>query len=131
ENIKNGFNIYPINAPYTDSKEVMLDLAAVLGGTFLDSEMYDLEDMQLSQVGFASKVRARRYDAILAGPKEGQEEAVKARAQMLKEQLEGSSSEFEKRSLHSRIAQLENGFAIVKVGAESDTERTRIFDKVE
>lgn len=125
-NLKNGIEIYPINAPFTDSREVMKDLAAVLGAKFVDKDLYDLEDMQLSDVGFAAKIRARRFDAIITG-----NEPVESRVEELKEALDGNLSDFEKKQLQTRIAQLENGFAIVKVGAESDTERKRLFDKVE
>ncbi len=128
QNIQGGFQIYPINAPYTDSREVMLDLQAVLGGQFMDHEMHALEDMQLSDVGFAEKISARRFDAVITGKNP---EKVAARVKKLKEQLTGSESEFESRALKSRIAQLENGFALITVGAESETERKRLFDKVE
>lgn len=130
-NIEAGFSVYPINAPYTDSKEVMLDLAAVLGGQFMDNEQHLLEDMQVSDVGFASKIRAKRYEAIITGQNDSSSEKVQKRIAKLKEQLSGSTSDFESRMLSSRIAQLENGFAVIKVGAESETERKRVFDKVE
>jgi len=130
-NIKQGFEIYPINAPYTDSREVMLDLASVLGGQFYDSETHDLDDMQLSDVGLAQKIRARRYDAIFTGKHGADSDKVQERVAKLEEQLAGSNSDFEKKMLGGRIAQLKNGFALVKVGASSDTERKRIFDKVE
>lgn len=128
ENLKNGFQIYPINAPYTDSREVMLDLEAVLGGKFMDKETTSLEDMQLSDIGFAEKVSARRFDAILTGREDNN---IEKRVDTLKQQLKGSIGDFEARTLKSRIAQLEGGFGLVKVGAESETERKRIFDKVE
>lgn len=131
ENIKVGFEIYPINAPFTDSREVMLDLASVLGGQFLDHEIHSLEDMQLSDIGFAEKIRARRYDAVFTGKHDAASDKVQTRIEKLKEQLKGSGSDFEKKALTSRIAQLEHGFAVVKVGAESETERKRVFDKVE
>jgi len=125
-NAKNGYFVYPLNAAYTNSKEVMIDLASVLGGTFLDHEQYELEDAQLSDVGFASKIRARLYDAVITG-----KEDPANRIATLKEQLSGSVSDFEKKMLTSRIAQLEHGFAVVQVGAENETERKRVFDKVE
>lgn len=130
-NIQNGFNIYPINGPYTDMNEVMKDLAAVLGGQFIDAETHDLADTQYSDLGFAEKIRARRYDAIITGKNSSDSERVQKRLADLKDQLKGSQSDFEKRNLEARIAQLEHGFALIKVGAESDTERKRLFDKVE
>ncbi len=131
ENIKNGNMIYPINAPFTDRDEVMKDLVAVLGGQFMNVETHNLEDMQFSDVGFASKIRARRYDAVITGKNDPDSDKVQKRIEQLEEQLAGSQSDFEKKLLHSRIAQLTNGFALIKVGAESETERKRMFDKVE
>lgn len=132
-NLQNGIEIYPINAPYTDSREVLLDLSAVLGGKFIDHEIHSLEDAQLSDVGFAAKIRARRFDAIITGKTEddAHETRILERIDDLYSTLKGSESDFEKKNLTSRIAQLEHGFALIKVGAESETERKRIFDKVE
>lgn len=130
-NLKNNLEIYPINAPYTDQREVMLDLASVLGGQFLDSEIHDLEDAQLSTVGFAKKIRARRYDAVITGQHDADSEKVQKRINELQETLAGSGSDFERKTISARIAQLQHGFAVVKVGAESETERKRVYDKVE
>ena len=133
ENIKKGgFMVYPLSAPYVNMQERFKDLAAVLGATFFDSESSSLEDMQLSDIGFAKKVIARRYDAILTGQDNEETQArVNKRVEELKAKLAGSESEFEKKQLNERIAQLTNGFGIVKVGSSSDMERKRLFDKVE
>ena len=125
-NFANGFKLYPFNAPYTDSREIMKDLEAVVGGRFIDVEIASLEDMQLSDVGFAEKVRARRFDTLISG----KGEKSKERIEKLQGQLE-SANDFERKQLKSRIAQLSDGFGLVKVGASSETERKRIFDKVE
>ena len=82
--------------------------------------------MQLSDVGFAEKVRARRFDTLIPG----KGEKSKERIEKLQGQLE-SANDFERKQLKSRIAQLSDGFGLVKVGASSETERKRIFDKVE
>ena len=125
-NIQAGFQVFPVNAPYTDSREVMLDIAALTGAKFMDAEQYSLDNMLLSDVGHASKIFARRFDAIITGAQD-----TTARVETLKEKLKGSLSDFEERSIKARIAQLSGGFGIVKVGAESETERKRVFDKVE
>ena len=132
ENHKTNFFLYPINAPYTNQREVMNDLAAVLGATYFDVEEKSLEDMQLSDVGYASKVIARRYDAIIAGQDDAETEIrTNARINKLQQELQGETSEFAKKALEARIAQLMNGVALLKVGAISPTERTRIKDKVD
>ena len=131
-----GFRVYPINAPYTNQKEIMLDLEAVLGGKYIDSEGgMKLEDINMDCVGFASKIIAKRFDAVIAGTDdegiigELQKERVKNRLADLKKSLKGSVSEFEKKMTQARISQLQNGFAILKVGAETDVDRQRKKDK--
>ena len=133
ENINNGaLKIYPLNAPYVDMQERFKDLAAVTGARFYDAETSSLEDMQLSDVGYASKVVARRFDAIIAG-KEDEEsnKRVEMRVEEILEKHKGSQSDFEKKGLLERAAQLKNGFGIIKVGSPSDMETRRLFDKAE
>lgn len=128
ENHKSGVFIYPINAPYTDQAEIMRDLASVLGGRYIDTEEGRLEDINISDVGHAEKIIARRYDAILTGPNNEDTNAlVNKRILQLEDKLKGAVSDFEKKNLQSRISQLTNGFAILKVGA--DTELTRKYKK--
>lgn len=130
ENFKNGLQIYPVNAPYTDQAEIMRDLQSVLGGTYIDSEEADLKDMNLTDVGVAAKVVARRFDGVFTGVyDEKTKERVEKRVQQLKEKHTGSGSDFEKKSLLERISQLENGFALLKVGAKTETERKYKKDK--
>lgn len=125
ENYKAGFRIYPVNAPYQDQTEVMKDLAAITGAKFIDSEDRNLESMQLSDVGFADKLVASRFSAVITG----KEDPVERIAELQK-QLEASESPFERKNIQTRLAQLTNGFALLKVGANSTAEREYKFDKV-
>lgn len=131
-NGQQGFNIFPINAPYTDQREVMKDLEAILGGRFVDFEDGAIDSIQISDLGHCRFITARRYDAVFSGM---DTEAIRARVakriDTLKETLKGSPSDFEKKTLAARIAQLKDGFGVVKVGALSETDRKRVFDKVE
>lgn len=132
QNINKGGKIYPLSAPYVNMQERFKDLQAVLGGRFIDSESAELEDLQISDVGFAKKVVARRYDALITGTNDQiTVDRIVKRVEELQQQLEGEQSDFAKKQLSERIAQLQNGFGIVKVGSPSDMERKRLFDKVE
>lgn len=133
ENINAGnVKIYPLNAPYVDMQERFKDLAAVTGAKFFDSEGSTLEDAQLSDIGFAKKIIARRFDAIITGREdEDTKTRIQARVVELTDKLIGSQSDFEKRNLVERTAQLKNGFGIIKVGSPSDMERRRLYDKAE
>lgn len=131
ENINGGtVKIYPLNAPYVDMQERFKDLAAVTGAKFFDSESTALQDMQLSDVGFAKRIVARRFDAIITGT-DDTTDRINARVSELMDKRAGSQSDFEKKNLVERAAQLQNGFGIIKVGSPSDMERKRLFDKAE
>lgn len=125
ENHKQNVFIYPVNAPYTDQTQVMMDMAAILGGTFINYEEMELEDMQLSDVGMATKVQAYRYNAIFSGEGKG----IEKRIETLKSELAGEVSEFSKKELNTRIGQMTNGFALLKVGGTSERERKHRYDK--
>lgn len=131
QNIQKGsVKIYPISAPYVNMTERMKDLAAVTGATFYDSENASLDDIMSSGLGSVQRVVAKRMEAIITG-KEGEktEARIQARITQLEQELDGEVSEFAKKQLSERIAQLRNGFAIVKVGSPSDMERKRLYDK--
>lgn len=131
-NITQGASIYPLNAPYIDSQERMKDLAAVTGAVFYDSENSTLEDVNVSGLGFAQQVIGRRNDAVITGKDDIlTTERVAKRIQELEDKANGSKSDFEKKQLSERLAQLKNGFGIVKIGSPSDIERQRLFDKAE
>lgn len=133
ENFKRGFQIYPINAPYVNQTQIFKDMAAVLGGTFIDTEENrTLRDMTLSDVGFATKVQASRWNAVFAGKNDEKTTSrIDTRVSVLKKELKGEGSDFAKKMVESRIAQLTSGFALMKVGAKSETEQKRVRDKID
>lgn len=125
-----GFAIFPINAPYTDQREVMKDIEAVVGGRYIDSEESSLSDIYITDVGYAKRLVARISDAIVTGiDDENSKTRISERAEDLKKKLKGAQSDFEKKLLESRIAQLTNGFALLKVGSSSVIDRKRLKDK--
>lgn len=131
-NLNKGIGIFPLNAPYTDQAQVMKDMQALLGGRFIDKDETKLEDMQLSEIGHASFISAKRSSTVITGTEDdAMKSRVAARVDELKKKLVGETSEFEKKNLSVRMAQLQNGFALVKVGATTETERKYKKDKVD
>ena len=124
ENIQKGVEIYPINAPYEHQGEVFKDIQSVVGGTYVDQESGRLEDMTLDDVGYVERLVARRYDAIIMGTQNPE-----TRVGRLIEELQGEPSVFYQKNLQKRISQLTNGFAVLKVGSETDVDRKRRKDK--
>ncbi len=129
---KGGFPIWAINAPYEDMQEKFKDIRAVVGGSFYDSENTNLKDVMVSDVGFAKKIEVGRFNTVITGQDSDQaKERVSKRVEELKEKAKGQVSDFEKKNLARRIAQLQEGFALVKVGSSSEMERNRLYDKCE
>lgn len=132
---KGGFPMYPINAPYIDQDEVLEDLAAATGGKFIQANERNVESLQMSDVGMATKVFVKRYEGVITGPKQGEDERIDAkiaaRVEKITEKLTGQVSAFEKRQLEARLAQLTAGTAVIKVGAETEQERKYKKDKVD
>ncbi len=134
ESMKAGFSVYPINAPYTYQSEIMRDLAAVTGATYYDTEEKSLDDLDIKDIGFATKVLARRFDGIITGVEDNPliADSIQSRVKELEDKLNGNAvSDFEKKSLQARIAQFNSGFAILKVGAETSFERQYKMDKAQ
>lgn len=130
ENHKQGVMIYPVQAPYVNQREIMKDLEAALGGIYVDDEDGTLDSITVAHFGRASKVFGYRYSAVFAGT-EDRNLAIAARVERLRKELEGEPSVFMRKAIEARIAQMENGFALLKIGSTSDIDRKYKFDKAE
>lgn len=132
ESLSTGFGIIPINAPYTDQREVMKDIQAVVGGRYIDTEEASLQDVYITDVGFAKKIVAKQFNAIIAGPRdEHAKKRISDRITTLFKRLKGEESDFYKKMIEDRIAQLDGGLAILKVGSRSVVNRKRLKDKAD
>lgn len=127
--MESGLGLYPLNAPYVDQAEIMQDLSAILGGRFIGTENNSLDSIQVSDIGFAKHVLAKRMSTLFTG--DSTAERIGKRIETLEKKREGSGSEFEKKNLSTRIAQLKNGFATLKVGAGTDAQRKYLKDKAD
>jgi chaperonin GroEL len=123
---QNGIFIFPMNAPYSHQKSVMRDIQAVVGGTFIEREEMNLEDITLSDVGHISSMSAGQWSTVIAGEKDPTE-----RVKVLKQELKGTVSDFNKKLLETRIAQLENGCAVLKIGGKTELDRKKLKDKAD
>lgn len=131
-NIEAGFTIIPLNAPFEDQSEIMKDLTASLGGRYINTEDSNLEDIQMSDVGYVKKIIARRYDAVFTAEEDEKSmERIEKRVAELKEKLKGEVSAFEKKNIERRISQLTNGFALLRIGATSGVQRKYLKDKAD
>ena len=103
-------------------KEMMQDLAALTGGTFVADEIgIALDKIDLQHLGRAQKaIVARDTTTILGG--EGTRATIDARCKELRAQLEACTSDYDKKKLEERLARLAGGIAVIRVGASSEAE---------
>jgi len=122
--LRGTFTCIAVKAPgFGDRrKRMMEDIAIVTGGTAIMEELgYKLENVTLDMLGRAKTVKITKDSTtIIDGA--GEEDAIKARVNQLKAEIDNSDSDFDKEKLQERLAKLSGGVAVIKVGAATETE---------
>jgi chaperonin GroEL len=116
--------ICAVKAPgFGDRRKAMLaDIAALTGGQVITEDLgIKLEKIELSQLGQAKKVIADKdKTTIIEGA--GKEKEIKARCDQIRNQIEKTTSDYDREKLQERLAKLTGGVAIIKAGAATETE---------
>ena len=103
-------------------KAMLQDIAILTGGTVISEEVgLNLEDTTLDMLGRAGMVKVKKDDTIIVDGK-GDPKKIKERIAQIKNQIENTTSEYEKETLQERMAKLAGGVAVIKVGAATETE---------
>ncbi|MEG2000775.1 MAG: chaperonin GroEL, partial [Evtepia sp.] len=103
-------------------KEMLEDLAILTGGTVISTDAgLELRDATLEHLGGARQIKANKETTIIVDGA-GDSAAIKERTRMIRNELERSTSEFDREKLQERLARLAGGVAIVRVGAATETE---------
>ena len=113
--LRGTFSVAAVKAPgYGDRrKEMLQDISDELG--------LDLKEATLEQLGRAKSVKVQKESTVIVDG-EGDKEAIKARVNQIKGQIEETTSEFDREKLQERLAKLAGGVAVVRVGAATETE---------
>ncbi len=122
--LRGTFNVVAVKAPgYGDRrKEMLQDIAILTGGTVISEELgYDLKDTTMDQLGRAKSVKVQKENTIIVDGC-GEKEAIAARIAQIRNQIEETTSEFDKEKLQERLAKLAGGVAVIRVGAATETE---------
>ena len=122
--LRGTFSVAAVKAPgYGDRRKVMLqDIAILTGGQVISDELgLDLKEATLEQLGRAKSVKVQKESTVIVDG-EGDKEAIKARVNQIKGQIEETTSEFDREKLQERLAKLAGGVAVVRVGAATETE---------
>ena len=122
--LRGTFNVVAVKAPgYGDRRKAMLeDIAILTGGQVISSELgLELKDTTMAQLGHAKSVKVQKENTVIVDG-EGDKEAIQARIAQIKNQVEETTSDFDKEKLQERLAKLAGGVAVIRVGAATETE---------
>lgn len=112
-------------------KEMLEDIAILTGGEVLSEERgIKLDKAQVAMLGQCARVVVDKENATIVSGK-GSKEAIAARAEQIRKQVENSKSEYDKEKLQERLAKLSGGVAVISVGAATETELKAKKAKVE
>ena len=134
--LRGTFNSLAVKAPgFGDRKKEMLeDLAVITGGQVITEEKgMKLEQVEVAMLGRARRVVSSKDNTTVIGGK-GKPADIAKRVAQIKNQILKSTSDFDKEKLQERLAKLSGGVAVIKVGAQTETElkekKFRIDDAV-
>lgn len=122
--LRGTLKILAVKAPgFGDRRKAMLqDIAAVTGANVISEELgRKLDSVKIEDLGQAAKVISTKDDTTIVGGK-GQKSGVDARVSQIKNELEKTTSDYDKEKLQERLAKLVGGVAIINVGAATESE---------
>ncbi|EJY54874.1 chaperonin GroEL [Alicyclobacillus hesperidum URH17-3-68] len=122
--IRGTFNAVAVKAPgFGDRRKAMLqDIAALTGGQVISEELgLELKNTGIEQLGRARQVRVSKENTIIVDGA-GDKSDIQARINQIKNQIEETTSDFDREKLQERLAKLSGGVAVIKVGAATETE---------
>ncbi|XP_063728518.1 60 kDa heat shock protein, mitochondrial-like [Symsagittifera roscoffensis] len=131
--LKLGLQVCAVKAPgFGDNRKNSLkDMAIATGGVVFGDEALELkmEDIKQQDFGVAGEVVVTKDDTLILKGK-GEEAAIRERVEEIRDQLDNTTSDYEKEKLNERLAKLSDGVALLKVGGSSEVEVNEKKDRV-
>ncbi len=131
--LRGTLNVLAVKAPgFGDRRKAMLQDIAILTGAELISEETGrkLDTVTPKELGHAEKVVADKDNTTIVGGK-GDVKAIKGRVEQIRVEIENTTSDYDKEKLQERLAKLQGGVAIIRVGAATETEMKEKKHRVE
>ena len=122
--LRGTFNVVAVKAPgYGDRrKEMLQDIAILTGGQVISGDLgLELKDTTIEQLGRAKSVKVTKEKTTIVDG-EGEKADIDSRINEIKQQIETTTSDFDREKLQERLAKLSGGVAVIKVGAATETE---------
>ena len=122
--LRGTLNVVCVKAPgFGDRRKEMLeDIAVLTGGTVITSDRgYELKEATMDMLGRARQVKVSKENTIIVDGA-GSADAIKARVNQIKSQIETTTSDYDREKLQERLAKMAGGVAIIRVGAATEVE---------
>lgn len=122
--LRGTFTVVGVKAPgFGDRrKEMLQDIAILTGGTVISSEVgIELKDATIDMLGTAHQVKVDKENTIIVDGA-GDKNQISSRVNQIRNQIEETSSDFDREKLQERLAKLAGGVAVIKVGAATEIE---------
>jgi chaperonin GroEL len=122
--IRGTLKCVAVKAPgYGDRRKAMLeDIAILTGGQVFAEELgIKFESLELKELGHAARIVVDKDSATIIGGA-GDKKAIEGRKQQIRQEIDKSTSQYDKEKLQERLAKLSGGVAVVRVGAPSEAE---------
>jgi chaperonin GroEL len=132
-NLRGILKVAAVKAPgFGDRRKAMLqDIAILTGGTVISEEVgLSLEKATLEDLGTAKKISITKDETTIVDGA-GQASDIKARCDQIKQQIEDTTSDYDREKLQERLAKLAGGVAVIKVGAATEVEMKEKKARVE
>ncbi|MBL7828404.1 MAG: chaperonin GroEL [Saprospiraceae bacterium] len=131
--LRAGLKVVAVKAPgFGDRRKAMLeDIAILTGGTVISEEQgYKLENAGLEHLGSCERITVDKDNTTIVGGK-GNAADIKARILQIKQQIEATTSDYDREKLQERLAKLAGGVAVLYVGAATEVEMKEKKDRVD
>ncbi len=122
--LRGTFKALAVKAPgFGDRRKAMLeDIAILTGGNLISEELgRKLDSVTIDDLGRARQVRSTKEETTIVDGT-GDKDAINARVNQIKKQIEETTSDFDKEKLQERLAKLSGGVAVIEIGAATEVE---------
>jgi chaperonin GroEL len=131
--LRGGLKVAAVKAPgFGDRRKAMLqDIAVLTGGQVISEDLgIKLENVTLDMLGKAKKVVITKDDTTIVDGA-GKKADIEARVAQIRQQIEDTTSDYDKEKLQERLAKLAGGVAVIKVGGATEVEVKEKKDRVD
>ncbi|MFY0652618.1 MAG: chaperonin GroEL [Cyclobacteriaceae bacterium] len=131
--IRGSLKIAAVKAPgFGDRRKAMLeDIAILTGGTVISEERgYKLENATIESLGTAERIIIDKDNSTIVNGA-GSADDIQARVNQIKQQIDNTTSDYDKEKLQERLAKLSGGVAILYIGAATEVEMKEKKDRVD